>query len=64
LAPHKGEAAAQLQEEVAKMGQESPLDLPLLCCLGHSEEIEVIGVFEDLLRHIRLWRGQFSPEVG
>ena len=44
LAPHKGEAAAQLQEEVAKMRQESPLDLPLLRRLGHSQEIEVVGV--------------------
>jgi hypothetical protein len=64
LAPHEGEAAAQLQEEVAKMGQESSLDLPLLRSLGHSQEIEVVEVFEDLLRHIRLWRGQLSLEVG
>jgi hypothetical protein len=46
------------------MDQESPLDLTLLRSLGHSQEIEVVGVFEDSLRHIRLWRGQFSLEVG
>jgi hypothetical protein len=46
------------------MGQESPLDLPLLRRLCHSQEIEVVGVFEDPLRHVRLWRRQLSREVG
>src|SRR5579863_9566697 len=46
------------------MRQESSLDLPLLRSLGHAQEIEVVGVFEDLLRHIRLWRRQLSLEVG
>ena len=46
------------------MDQESPLDLPLLRRLGHGQEIEVVGVFEDLLRHIRLRRWQLALEVG
>ena len=64
LTADEGEAAAQLQEEVAKMRQESPLDLPLLRRLGHSQEIKVVGVFEDPLRHIRVRGRQRTWEVG
>ncbi len=46
------------------MGQETPLDLPLLRRRRHSQRIEVVGIFEDLLRQIGLWRGKLSVEVG
>jgi hypothetical protein len=41
------------------MGQKPPLDLPLLRHGGHGEKVEIVGVLEDLLRHVRV-RGRQS----
>ena len=46
------------------MRQESPLDLPLLRRFGHSQEIKVVWVFEDPLRHIRVRGKQRTREIG
>jgi hypothetical protein len=64
LTPDEGEAAAQLQEEVAQLGQQPPFDLPLPGRGRHGQKIKVVGVLEDLLRHVRVRGRQRTREVG
>ena len=46
------------------MGQQPPFDLPLLGRGRHGEKVEIVGVLEDLLRHVRVRGRQRTREVG
>ena len=52
LAADEGEAAAQLEQQIAEVEQQAAFELALLIVVGQGEEVEVVGVAQDLLRHI------------
>jgi hypothetical protein len=52
LASHEGKAAAQLQQKVPKMLEESPLQLPLFGARAQGQKLERVGVLKNLLRQV------------
>jgi len=48
LPPDEGEACAQLQEELLDVIDEGLLHLGLAPGIGGAEEVEEVGVFEEL----------------
>jgi hypothetical protein len=56
LAPHEGEAQAEFDKELAQLSQQSLLQVALLRLRGECQEIEVVGIFDELLCQIGLWR--------
>jgi len=64
LAPDEGEAHAELDQELAKMRKQSVLEIALLRLLRQSKEVEVVGIFENLLSEIGLRRRQCRPKIG
>ena len=64
LAPHKCEARAHLQQEVADMLQQAPFKVALLSVWAEGEKVEVVRVFENLLCQVGLWRRQRLGKVG
>lgn len=60
LLADKGEARAQLQQELADVVEQGPLQLPLGCFGAEGEEVEVVGVLDDLDGQVRL-RGWERP---
>ena len=57
LAADKGEADTELQEEIADMLDQGALEFTLSGFWGEAQEIEVVGVLDDLLRQLRLGNG-------
>ncbi len=41
-----------------------PRQIPFAAIRGQREEVEVVGVFQHLLREIGLWRRERGREVG
>jgi hypothetical protein len=64
LATGEGEAAAQLQEQIPEMDQETALDLPLVRFAGDGQKIEVVGVFQNLFGQIGVRRRQRPLKIG
>ena len=64
LAANEGEADAQLNEEQAQVRQESAFEVALLRLRRKSQEIEVVGIFDELLCEIGLWRRESLVKVG
>ena len=54
LAGNESKATAQLEQQIAQMGQQITFNLALPGGLRHCQEIEVVGIFEDLFRRIRV----------
>jgi hypothetical protein len=48
LLAEEHETGSQLQQELTDMGHESSLDFPLLGFSGRCEELEVVGVLQQL----------------
>jgi len=48
LGAHQGEAGAQFQQEVADLGDQSPLQIPLGDVRSEAEEVEDVRVLEGL----------------
>src|SRR5574337_1197435 len=64
LTANEGEAAAQLQQEVLDVIYQRLLDLALASRVGGAEEVEEVGVLEDLSGQVRLGGRQGIAEVG
>ena len=63
LATDEGEAAAQLQQKIAQMFEETTLELPLFGGRAQGQKLERVWVLEDLLRQVGLRCRQRSVEV-
>ena len=63
LTAYEGKPSAQFQEKIAQMAQEPILDLAFPGRCRHGQEIEVVGVLENLLRQIGFQGRQGSFEV-
>lgn len=63
LASDEGEADAQLNEELAQMRKKPPFEVAFLRLPCEGQEVEVVRVFEELLRKVGLWRREDSLEV-
>ena len=48
--PHEREADAQFQQELPYVAQQPLFEFALVGVVGQGQEIEVVGVFQDLLR--------------
>jgi hypothetical protein len=59
----EGKADAQLEHEVAEVLDQPALPLPLAGRVGQGEEVEDVGVFEDLLGQVGLHGRQRLGEV-
>ena len=57
LPADEGEALAEFEQELLQMADEFGFELAFLEWLGQSEKVEDVGVFERLLREVRLRRG-------
>src|SRR5260370_4697533 len=64
LAANKGEAAAELKEEVAQVGEQSSFQLPLREWFSEGQEVEIVRIAQDLLGHVGARRRQGTFEVG
>lgn len=58
LAAQQGEAGAHLQQQIAHMGEQAALQVPLVRFVSESQEVEIVRIFEQLLGEVRLRRGQ------
>ena len=63
LATDEGEARAQFQEEAGDMADEGILDVAFMRFIPEAEEIEVVGVFQNLCGKIGMDRGEPLLEV-
>ena len=64
LAADEREADTQLDEELAQVCEEFPFEVALVCFLRESQEIEVVGIFDELLCKIGLRRRKSHLEIG
>src|SRR4029077_2084726 len=64
LAADEGEPNAELDEKLAQVREEFPLQVALLRFGRESEEIEIVRVFDDLLRKIGLRLRESGLEIG
>ncbi len=64
LTAYKGEPHAELQQEIAQMFQQAPLEFAFLDGGGQAEEIKIVGVLNDLLGELRLLSRKSSVEVA
>jgi len=64
LAADEGEAGAELEHEALEVIDERLLDLALAARIGGPEEVEQVGVLEDLHRHVGLCGRQGLREVA
>lgn len=64
LLAHEGEARAELQQELADVVQKSALQVALGRVGAERQEIEVVGITDDLGREVRLRSGERVFEVG
>ncbi len=53
LSADEGEARAEFQQEALDVVDQGLLDLPLAARVGGAEEVEQVGVLEDLGGHVR-----------
>src|SRR5439155_5820488 len=63
LAADESESHAQLDEELSQVRQQFPFEVAFVCFLREGEEIEVVGVFDELLCEVRLRRWESRPEI-
>lgn len=63
LPADEGEALAELEQELLQMTDELGFEFAFLEWLGDGEEIEDVGVFERLLREVRLRRGSMAAKL-
>ena len=63
LAADEGEPDTKLDEELAQVGEKFPLQVALVRFGCEGEKIEVVRVFDDLLREIGLRLGEGRLEV-
>jgi hypothetical protein len=64
LPAHESKALAQFEQEPRDVVQQALLQLALGRILAQRQEVEVVGVLDDLPRQVRLRRRQRGPEVG
>jgi hypothetical protein len=64
LTADEGEAAAKLQQQVPQVKEKTAFEFPFLNGMGEGQEVEVVGIAEDLHRHVRVGGWQDSGEVG
>ena len=64
LTSHKGKACSKFQQKAGDMSSQPPLHLPLMRLVTKTEEVEQVGIFQGLLRQVRLWRRQCAFKVG
>jgi len=63
LAAYEGKPDTKLDEELAQVGEKFPLQVALVRFGCEGEKIEVVRVFDDLLREIGLRLGEGRLEV-
>ncbi|UEC43821.1 MAG: hypothetical protein METHAR1v1_1730002 [Methanothrix sp.] len=63
LTPDEGEPDPKLDEKVAEVRQQRSVKVALRCPLSQAQEVEVVGVLEDLPGQIGLGRGKGPVEV-
>src|ERR1039457_3915534 len=63
LAPEEREPNTEFQQEIAQMLQEPALQIALVRLGTQRQEIEVVGIFGDLLRQVGLRRRQSAIEI-
>ena len=63
LATDEGKALIHLQQQVSHACDESAFEVALLGDLGKAEEIELVGVLQDLLGKIGASRRQRTVEI-
>ena len=63
LAPHECKANAQFNEKLLNVFDQTGLDFPLVCVVRKSEEVEELGVLQQLMGKIRLWSGQCPLKI-
>jgi hypothetical protein len=64
LAPDKGESHSQFDEELAQVREEFSFEVALLRLFRESQEIEVVGVLDELLSEIGLWRRESRLKIS
>jgi hypothetical protein len=64
LAAHEREALAHLKQHVLDPGQQAALKIALVSVSGQGQEVEMIGVLQDLLGHVGMGWRQCAAEVG
>ena len=52
LASEEGEAETELKEKISDVMNQGSLKFPLLGGLTNSQEIKVVGIFQELLRQV------------
>jgi len=63
LAPDKGEPYAEFDEKLTQVFEKAPFEVALLRFRSEGEEIEVVGIFDELLCQIGLRRRESRLEV-
>lgn len=63
LAAHKRKAHAELKEKFPKVLKKACFKFLLPSILCEGEKVEVVGIFKNLLRKVRLWWREGSREV-
>src|ERR1700677_4245049 len=63
LFPKKGKTFPNLQQEIFEMVQKASLQLPLPGTRSQGQKIEMIGVLQHLLRHVRLVLRESTSKV-
>src|SRR4029078_9646084 len=64
LAADEGESDTEFQEERADVADQPALQVALMRLRSEAEEVEIVGVFQQLPGEIRLRRGERAGEVG
>src|SRR5205807_1843548 len=64
LGTHEREASPQLDQEVAEMLQQAALQITLVRLRPERQEVEVIGILENLLRQLGIRRWESCGKVG
>jgi hypothetical protein len=52
LASDEGESPSQFEQQIAEMDEQPAFELALFIVVGQGQEVEVVWILEDLLRHV------------
>ena len=64
LPTHEGEAGAEFHEKILKVAEQTGFEFALVEGLFQGEEIEDVGIFQELGREVGLRRWQGALEIG
>ena len=64
LAADEGEPGAELEEESFDVGDQGPFEVAFGDRISEGEELQVVGVFDELLHELGVAGGESGGEVG